>query len=155
LPLDIATAITSVVTPNPDAIISPLSFSQKIDAKNQAINPSKEFTNPVGHLYATFSFDKMTKGMQWSALWYRDGVLVYSESYPWAGGSGGYGYTDWNPPASDWLPGNYEVQLFVGVNWWQSGRFTVTGAAPTRSNTLSPTLSAIPTRTPIIATPTP
>ena len=82
LPQDIATAITSVVTPNPDAIISPVTFSQKIDAKNQAINPAKTFAMPVGHLYATFSFDKMTKGMQWSALWYRDGVLVYSESTP-------------------------------------------------------------------------
>ena len=72
-------------------------------------------------------------------------VLVFAESYPWAGGSGGYGYTDWNPSASDWLPGNYEVQLFVGDHWWQSGRFKVTGTAPTAGTT---TLSPTPSRTP-------
>ena len=142
-----------MVTPNLDAIISPLSFSRAIDAANKAVSPAKTFANPVGHLYASFSFDKMTKGMQWSALWYRDGVLVYAESYPWEGGSGGYGYTDWNPPASDWQPGNYEVQLFVAAYWWQSGRFTVTGAAPAAAVTLTPTLTGTPSAKVTLATP--
>ena len=71
---------------------------------------------------------------------------------------------DWNPPASDWQPGNYEVQLFVGTYWWQSGRFTVTGAAPAAVATLTPTLTRTPlananlTHTPnniTSATPTP
>jgi hypothetical protein len=149
LPADIATAITSIVTPNPDAGISPLSFSRKIDDQNQPVDPAKEFTNPVGHLYATFSFDKMTAGAQWTALWLRDNVLVYSESYPWNLGSGGYGYSDWNPSSSDWLPGSYEVQIFIGSEWWQSGRFQVTGQPPTPTTTLSPTTTATPTRTPL------
>ncbi len=147
LPPQIATAITSVVTPDANTIISPITFAQKINDKNQAVNPATTFANPVGHLYATFSFDKMKNGVQWTALWMRDGVQVYFESYPWNGGSGGYGYTDWNPSSSDWLPGSYEVRLFVGLDWWQSGRFTVTGQPPSPTITPTPTPSATSTRT--------
>lgn len=149
LPQEVVTAITSVVTPDAAAVFSPLSFAQKINEQNQGVNPAAEFANPIGHLYATFSFDKMKTGVQWSALWLRDGGLVYYESYPWTGGSGGYGYTDWNPSSSDWLPGNYEVQIFLGTAWTQSGRFKVTGQPPTPTITLSPTPSSSPTRTPL------
>jgi type VI secretion system secreted protein VgrG len=147
LPQEIVTAITSVVTPDPLAIFSPLAFAQKINDKNQPVNPSATFANPVGHLYGTFSFDKMKTGSQWSAIWLRDGTMVYHESYPWNGGSGGYGYTDWNPSSADWQPGNYEVQIFLGTQWMQSGRFTVTGLAPSPTITTSPTLTVTPTRT--------
>jgi hypothetical protein len=148
LPEELATVITSVVTPNiSDAIFSHLSFAQKINDQNQPVDPAVEFANPVGHLYAAFSFDKITAGAQWSALWLRDGTLVYYESYPWNGGSGGYGYTDWNPSSADWLPGNYEVQIFLGAQWMQSGRFKITGQPPSPTTTLSPTPSSSPTRT--------
>jgi hypothetical protein len=147
LPAEIATQITSVITPNPDAIFSPLNFSTKINEQNQAVDPVVTFANPVGHLYATFSFDKLTNGAQWTALWLREGVIVYSESYPWNGGSGGYGYTDWYPASDAWLPGNYEVQIFLGTEWMQSGQFSVTGQPPTSTITTSPTPTATPTRT--------
>ena len=121
---------TSVVTPNAAAIFSPLQFSQKID-KNLPVKPAVTFANPVGRLYGAFSYDKMNNGAQWSALWYRlaDHVLICTETKPWDGGTGGYGYTECNPSSEQWQPGDYEVQIFVGVNWENSGRFSVTGAA--------------------------
>jgi type VI secretion system secreted protein VgrG len=91
-----------------------------------------------------FSYDQMTPGAQWTALWYRDGKLVHNESIPWNGETGGFGFTEWEAPAAEWLPGTYEVQIFVGLEWKQIGQFIVEGEAPT----------AIPTRTPSI-TPTP
>ncbi len=148
IPETVAVQFTSVVTPNTNAAFSPLVFAQKLDDNRLPVNPASEFTNPVGHLYGTFSYDNMIEGVQWSALWYRDGTLIYMETAPWNGGSGGYGYTDWNPPSDQWLPGNYEVQIFIGSQWKVSGRFIVTGEPPTPTVTLTPTFTQTSTLTP-------
>ena len=118
-------------------------------------------------MYGVFSFDQMLDGSQWTALWYRDGELVYYETKPWDGGSGGYGYTDWGPDPSFWLPGQYSVHIFNGNEWKISGQFEVTGDAPaalptvtstftpsttpsiTPSRTPSPTKTLRPTKTPV------
>jgi len=85
----------------------------------------------------------MTTNSQWTALWFRDGELVCFESFPWNGGSGGFGFTECTLPPSEWLPGEYEVQIFVGETWKVSGYFTVTGTPPTST----PTLTTVPTNT--------
>jgi hypothetical protein len=90
----------------------------------------------------------MSNGVQWSALWYREGELVYYETAPWEGGTGGYGYTDWAPDSDQWLAGMYEVQIFIGSEWMVSGYFTVIGEPPTPTITLTPTLTATPSLTP-------
>lgn len=88
---------------------------------------------------AVFSYANMTPGAQWTALWYRDGKLVHYETIPWDGETGGYGFADWEAPPSEWLPGDYEVQIFVGLEHKVVGRFAVQGDAPTPISTLSPT----------------
>jgi hypothetical protein len=90
----------------------------------------------------------MLEGVQWSALWYRYGELVYYESIPWNGGSGGYGYTDWEPTPDLWKPGLYEVRIFVGMEFKVSGFFTVTGEPPAPVPTTPPTATITPTLTP-------
>jgi type VI secretion system secreted protein VgrG len=139
MPSDIENAFEGEITPNPDVVFSPIQFAQDIDDALQPIDPGVEFTNPVGDLYGTFSYNNMTVGSQWSALWYREGELVFYESLPWNAGVGGYGYTDWEPSSDQWLPGFYEVQIFVGTEWKQSGYFTVIGEPPTPTITTSPT----------------
>ena len=69
---------------------------------------------------------------------------------PWDGGTGGVGYTDWNPEPYLWLAGEYEVQIFVGLSWKTSGRFTVEGQPPTAvpSATPSPTRTSTSTLAP-------
>jgi hypothetical protein len=94
--------------------------------------------------------------VQWSALWYRDGELVHYETATWAGGTGGYGLVRWEPGEEFWLPGEYQVQMFVGLEWKVVGRFIVEGEPNTATPTLTPTLTLTPTntRTPTF-TPTP
>jgi hypothetical protein len=140
-------------------VFSPLQFATALDANFLPVNPALVFQNPVGHLYAQFTYDKMTPGAQWSALWYYGNELVYYETNPWDGGTGGIGYSDWNPEPSLWLQGEYEVQIFVGQSWKTSGRFTVEGQPPTAvpsltstptrkpTNTITPTLTRRPTAT--------
>jgi hypothetical protein len=156
MPLKVQSGFTSSVTPKPDAIFSSIRFARSIDKNNLPVDPAAEFTNPVGHLYGTFSFDGMINDEQWSALWYRGTELVYYESTPWKGGTGGFGYTDWNPPPGAWLPGQYEVQVFIDTEYKVSGFFTVvgepvktTGAASTAGANQTPSVS--PTRTPWIS----
>jgi type VI secretion system secreted protein VgrG len=146
MPEEVQNEFEAEVTPNPDALFSPLQFARQIDEGLQPVDPAVEFENPIVHLYGTFSYNNMTDGVQWSALWYWEGELVYYESSPWEGGSGGYGYTDWAPDSDQWLPGSYEVQIFVGAEWKVSGYFTVTGDPVTPTITSTPTQT--PTRTP-------
>lgn len=149
VPLAIEAQFSAKETPNPAAVFSPLIFTQELDKNYQPVNPGVEFTNPVGHMYALFSYDKMTEGAQWTAIWYRNGEFVYFETKPWDAPLGGLGYTDWNPAPQEWLPGAYEVQIFVGHDFKVSGRFTVAGDAPTppASDTPTPTLTPQPSNT--------
>lgn len=149
VPLAIAAQFTSSVTPDPDAVFSPLAFTRRLDYDTgAAVQPQDSFQNPVGHLYAVFSYDGMLPGVQWTALWYRGDELVHFETKPWDGSTGGYGYSDWNPSPDDWLPGTYRVIIFVGTVAKTSGQFTVVGNPPTHTPTLTPSATPTPSRTP-------
>jgi hypothetical protein len=160
-PQNLLIQITSIVTPNPASVFSTMQFSKSIKVDKNTnqplpVDPATEFGNPVGALYATFSYDKMSPNSQWSMLWYRlsDHTLICSALKPWDGSTGGYGYSECSPSADQWLPGDYEVQIFVGTSWNQSSRFTVTGTAPTTtitptpSRTITSTFTSTSTKTP-------
>lgn len=159
MPIALETQFESTITPNPDAVFSPVVFSNDLDDNFQPVNPAIEFANPISVLYGVFSYDQMTVGAQWSALWYRGADLVCFETLPWNGGTGGFGYTDCENPLGGWLPGVYEVQIFTGTLWKVSGQFTVTGEPPTPTATLTPTRTPIPSATtgptPTVPSPTP
>jgi hypothetical protein len=113
---------------------------------------------------AVFTYDQMTPGAQWTALWLRDGKLVHYETIPWDGELGGYGFTEWEAPASEWQPGVYDVQIFVGLEYKVVGQFILQGDAPTalptvsltpsQTSTVTVTQPAAPTQ-PVTATATP
>lgn len=150
IPLAVEAQFSSTITPGPEAVFSPLAFAQALDVQPDQIipvNPNKTFNNPVGHLYAAFTYDKMTIKAQWTAIWFRNGEMVYFETHPWDGSQGGYGYTDWNPAPQEWLPGTYEVQIYVGLTWKISGTFTVEGEPPPPPPTTTSTRTATPTPT--------
>lgn len=157
LPQSIADQFTSQVTPNPDAVFSPLTFARGVNFNSYlAVNPGTVFANPISGIYATFSYDGMLPNVQWTAVWYRDGELVHYETKPWDGGTGGYGYAEWIANAEEWLPGKYQLQIFVGTQVKVVGEFDVTGqpSTSTPTSSLTPTITNTPTRTPSL-TPTP
>ncbi len=143
IPIAVEARFEGELTPPPDAAFSPLIFSNiGLDDDYNPIGPGVQFTNPVGHLYAVFSYARMEDNIQWSALWYQGGNLVHYESMPWNGGTGGTGYTDWNPTSEQWLPGEYVIQIFLGTDFIINGSFNVVGDPPT------PTITPTPTKTP-------
>jgi hypothetical protein len=139
VPPTVLAQFTSQVTPAADAVFSEISFTQKMNAEHLPVDPATEFKNPVGHLFASFSYNNLTDQAQWSALWYRGSELVYFESKPWDGGTGGYGYSDWNPAPEEWLPGDYAVYIFFGETYMQGGYFKVIGNPPGYTGTRAPT----------------
>lgn len=166
LPVVISEGFKSTVTPNPKAVFSQIVFSRKLDKYLRPLNPEQSFKNPIITLFGSFSYDQMIIGSQWTALWFRDDELIAYESLPWNGASGGYGFTESKLSPEEWLPGKYEVQIFIGNTWKISGFFDVVGtpatptptptSIPTKTLTPTPTPTRTPTQTPTITlTPTP
>ncbi|MEJ2413191.1 MAG: hypothetical protein P8Y34_09410 [Anaerolineales bacterium] len=148
IPLAVESRFEGKLTPPAEAAFSQLTFTNiGLDDDYNPIGPGIQFTNPVGHLYAVFSYARMEDDIQWSALWYREGELVHYESLPWNGGSGGIGYTDWDPSPDLWLPGEYSIQIFLGTDFLVGGNFTVVGEPPTVTVTTTPTVTSTATVT--------
>ena len=146
VPPAIEALFDSAVTPNPNAVFSILLFST-IYENSECVAPSTTFVNPVREIWACFSYDGMSPGVQWTALWYRGNELVHYETYPWDGSTGGLYYSQWAPPPEMWLPGEYQVQLFVGDEWKVVGRFVISGDPPTSTPSITPVPTITPTTT--------
>jgi hypothetical protein len=147
LPDDIQAQFVSLVTPNPDSVFSPLTFSLKVN-NFQAVNPQTVFENPIMRIYATYSYNFMMDGVQWTAIWYQNGELIQYRTITWDSGTGGYGQEELELPAEQWLPGIYHLVFFVGTDWKVLGEFRVMGEPPTATFTLSPSVTRTPTQTP-------
>jgi hypothetical protein len=158
MPPEVLALFESTVTPEHEATIGPITFTDGLDAQYLPLNPGTVFQNPVDHIYAIFSYDSMTPRVQWTALWYHDGNLVHFETVPWEGGSGGMAYSDWKQDTNIWLPGDYEVKIFIGTTLKASAGFSVvdTGLTnpPTRT-TRSPQETPFPNQITSTWTPRP
>ncbi len=146
VPLAVEALFEGDITPQPDVLINDLKFSTRIENGLPAVI-STNFSNPIRRMYVFFTYDKLDQGMQWTALWYHDGTLQHYETKPWDDKSKGFGQTVWVQPTDKWLPGFYELQIFVGSEWKSSGTFTLTGDPPTSTPTASSTPTITPSKT--------
>ena len=128
IPDGLTVLFRETVTPRPEAVFSPIEMSRRLDILNRAIGPATEFENPIDILYGAFTYNFLDDGVRWTAIWYLNSQIVCSETKPWDGGTGGYGYTECRPE-NGWLPGEYEVQMFLGTNWIISSRFSIADVA--------------------------
>lgn len=145
IPEAITVLFQETVTPDPQAALSPIQISRSLDRLNRPINPDTVFENPVNTLYGAFTYDHLQNGVRWTALWYRGTQVICVETQPWDGGTGGYGFTECRPQTG-WLPGEYEIRMFLGERWMRTARFTILGEPPTA--TITPTLTRTPSQTP-------
>ena len=149
MPIAIETQFKSSVTPNPAAVFSPLKFSLTV-ANYQAVNPQTVFQNPLKQVFVTYSYDGMTDGVQWTAIWYLNGELLKYETSPWEGGTGGSGQYELDLQQEQWLPGIYQLIFYVGTEWKVIGQFLVMGDPPTSTPTLIPSLTRTSSMTPSV-----
>lgn len=148
LPTSVEILLQESITPNPEALFSPISVARRLDNQNSAIGPDVEFENPIRRLYGAFTYDRLQDGVRWTAIWYFGEDIVCLETIPWDGGTGGHGYTECEP--EQWLPGEYEIQVFYAQTWVVSARFVVIGDPPTPTPTFTPTPSQTPSLTPTL-----
>ncbi|HSQ39154.1 MAG TPA: hypothetical protein VLM78_03260 [Anaerolineales bacterium] len=157
LPLSLEIMVLSSVTPQASATIGDIRFSDVLD-DGYPIGNRFEWSNPLSRMYVSYAYSRMTYGAQFTALWFRNGELVFFESGPWQAGGHGGASLKWEPAPHEWHPGEYEVQFFVGTEWKATGRFTLTGEplpptfTPTLTFTPSPTWtpSLVPSETPTL-----
>ncbi len=157
LPAVVQTEIKTPIGVEVNSIFSPVQFSTQTK-DGWLINTTDTFTLPITTLYAGFSYDEMVPGLRWSAVWLREGEIVCFETTVWENYTGGSYYSDYcNQKITPemWLPGDWEVQIFVGQTWKTSGRFTILGSDPGVTNLDTPTVTSndvAPTTTPQPAT---
>jgi type VI secretion system secreted protein VgrG len=125
LPEEIRILIRETITPNPDALFSPILVADRLDGFNRAINPQEDFISPDGRLFGAFSYNNLQDGVRWTAIWYFKQQVICLETQAWDGGTGGYGYTECDQDS--WLPGGYDIdiQLFFADEWKGSTHFEV------------------------------
>jgi hypothetical protein len=121
LPEGVTLPLLATVTPNPDAGFGPIQFATSLHYPPS--RTSDTFGDPQGTLYGIFEYNYLDPGVPWTAIWYRGTEIICLEAMLWEGSTGGYGYTECTP--DQWLPGEYEVRMFVGETWKVSSRFTV------------------------------
>ncbi|MEE9216503.1 MAG: hypothetical protein V3U32_03620 [Anaerolineales bacterium] len=129
IPEGLTVLFRETITPRPQAVFSSIEISRSLDVLNRAIGPNTGFENPIDILYGAFTYDFLDDGVRWTAIWYLDSQIVCSETKPWDGGTGGYGYTECRPEEG-WLPGKYEIQMFLGRRWIVSSQFSVEDSPP-------------------------
>lgn len=143
IPEELSLTFNDTVTPDANAAFSPILIAPRLDLSNGPLGASETFRNPPRRLYGAFTYNNLRDGERWTALWYMGSQRICSESKPWDGGTGGYGYTEC-APLQGWPPGDYEVQMFLGETWKVSARFTVEPSPATATQASGVTPSAGP-----------
>jgi hypothetical protein len=132
IPEELSLTFNDTVTPDANAAFSPILIAPRIDLSNRPLGPAEAFRAPPRRLYGAFTYNNLRDGERWTALWYLGDQRICSESKPWDGGTGGYGYTEC-APLEGWLPGEYEIQMFLGETWKVSARFTIESIPATKT----------------------
>ena len=152
LPDSLRAMATSQVDPGTEVLFSPIQFAEEIGEDGFPIDPSIRFMNPLRTLNGFYSYDKLVLGTQISFVWMRldDQVALCESTVVWEISTGGYNYVSCEPEdPDDWLPGAYELQVFLGSEWFMSEGFVIEGMplTPTSTATGTWTPSATPTAT--------
>ena len=140
LPIPLLARFTSTIAPDPNTMIDNVRFSTELK-NNQLVAPGVRFRNPVRTMYVIYSFSHMKTGVQWTAVWYRDGEYLDYETKTWNLDEAGAGIIEYEQDVDKWLPGIYELQIFVGDQWKATGSFTLAGDPPTFTPTPTPTIT--------------
>lgn len=143
-PSDLITPLAdSAITPNPAVTIGQITMAQGYSAQYDPIQPGTVFdAAEINQLHALFTYVNMTPGVEWTAVWYYNGDVLFIETLPWDGFEAGFAVT--SRFADIWLPGDYAVQIYVADIFGRATAFSVAGEPPTATFTPSATATATP-----------
>jgi hypothetical protein len=123
LPASVAYFPTSAArTPAPpEAKIGPIQFASGITEDVKAVNPDRRFPADVKSIYAIYPYSGMQKGLNFTVVWYQNGVEVSRGSEEWQWGPRASSYSYLNPRGE----GLYKVELYINDSVLATGMFEI------------------------------
>jgi len=116
---------TLTVTPPPQAVIANLRVGRFNACRSESGVATVFSANPKT-LYALFDYNNWLPGVRWSNVWRYNGQPMLVETLLWDGSTGGCGFADFDNGGQPWPAGEWEVQIFIGDQWLDTARFTIT-----------------------------
>lgn len=107
-----------------DAQLGGIAFALDISGNYKAIDPGYRFVEGFYTLYATFAYQGMADGMNWSWEWQRNGAPVDGGNQEWSYGEDGPGYIYFRPE-DGFKSGEYSLAIWVDDELQNQAGFTV------------------------------
>lgn len=107
-----------------DAQLGGIAFSLDISGNYQAIDSGYMFVEGFYTLYATFAYEGMANGMNWSWEWQRNGAQIEGGSQEWSYGQEGPGYIYFRPE-DGFKSGEYTLAIWVDDELQNQASFSV------------------------------
>jgi hypothetical protein len=125
-PTPVPPSPTPAGTPVPapaSAQIGPIAFATQITSRREPISPTTVFSDTISRVYAAFPYSGMQKGVNWTQVWYFNGIEFVrgQETWVWGGTDRSYVFTQLVGA------GDYRLELYVNDELLASGEFTVQG----------------------------
>lgn len=105
----------------PDVRIGPLEFATGVTEDVQAINPGRVFPEGTPSIYAIYSYSGMQNGLDFAAVWYKDGVEILRDESTWQFGLEARSYNFLNMQGE----GLYKLELHVNDSVVTTGLFEI------------------------------
>ena len=118
---EISTAETRLAK---DAQLGDIAFSLDISGNYRPVDPTYQFVEGFFTLYATFSYQGMADGMNWSWSWQRNGAQLDGGNQVWSYGGEGPGYIYFRPE-DGFHSGEYSLAIWVDQVLQSQASFTV------------------------------
>ncbi len=113
---------TTPRTPAPaGAKMGPIRFAADITPSIEAINPGDLFPQSTEAVYAVYPYTGMVDGLDFTAVWYQNGVELWRDEQKWRWGNKAQFYSFLNPPGE----GLYKLELYVNDSVVATGLFEI------------------------------
>lgn len=89
--------------------MGPIQFGPDVTDDVQVINPGTVLPADIETVYAVYPFSGMEKGLNFGAVWYRNGVELGREETEWQFGESGNSFSFVIPRGT----GLYKLELYV------------------------------------------
>lgn len=109
----------------PEASIQITAADETISSSQTPLQPRTTFNAGVKRIYLFMNFQGMDNGVAWTRILYRDDVAIQGQAYLWSMGEHGAGFFFFGSEEG-YLPGSYEVRLYVGDLEVNRFAFTIT-----------------------------
>jgi hypothetical protein len=116
-----------------ETMISRMLFSTELAANYVAVNPRDIFAEGNYTLYATFDYEHMVDGLEWSWVWSHNGATIDGGNELWQYGNSGPGYIYLNP-LGGFQNGQYGLEVWVNGELMSQASVTMNNAAVAAGN---------------------